>query len=147
LRGRGHGRTERIAQCLRNALSRASALLALLAILNVALAPLAQAAAPPRAASIAEVAASLKSTFGDAFVLCVNADGDGSQPGAPLHHGDGECPLCGIHATVALVAPDAVRLSIRRDAAPVVFFRPEHLARGKAARASPAQPRAPPALA
>jgi len=113
-----------------------------LAVLNFAAAPLAHAAAPSPA-SAEQLAADLKATFGDAAQLCINID-DGSQPSAPAHHGDGDCPLCGAHAGAFLAPPDAVGLPLRRESNTVVSFSATDFTPPPPARASPAQPRAPP---
>ena len=139
----GYRRGDGAALLARNVLARAFAVLSLLAVLNLAAAPLAHAAGPQRA-SVEQLAADMKATFGDAFQLCVNAGDDGAPPGAPTHR-DHDCPLCCLHAAVALAAPDALRLPIRRSATAASFV-PRSFAPPPPARASPAQPRAPPAL-
>jgi len=140
LRKGGHKRSKGA----RKDFSRIFAVLSLLAIFHLAFAPLARAAAPPPA-SVEQLAADLKATFGDAVQLCVNVDDDGSQPGAPAHHGEGECPLCCLHAVSALVPPDVTKLSAPRLASSSVSFAATDFSPPPPARASPAQPRAPPA--
>lgn len=131
------------AQWARHALSRALSLLSLLAILHIVLAPLARASAPAPA-SVEQLAAELKATFGDVVQLCVNVGDDGSKPGAPAHHGDGDCPLCCLQATAAVVPPDVTELPALRLVAADVVFAATDFAPPPPARASPAQPRAPP---
>ena len=119
-------------------------MLSLLAIFNFPAAPLAHAAAPPPA-SIEQTVADLKATFGDGAQLCVNIDDDGPQPLAPTHHGQGDCPLCCAHAGAALTPPDTASVPARREAKTVVNFSATGFSPPPPARASPAQPRAPPA--
>jgi hypothetical protein len=123
-------------------LARAFAVLSLLAVLNIGAAPLAHAVAPT-GHSADQVVAELRATFGDIVQLCVNDDG--SQPSTPLHH-DGDCPLCCLHVGAALVPPDIVKLPARRAVISLVNFAARDFAPPPPARASPAQPRAPPSL-
>jgi len=118
-------------------------MLSLLATFHLALSPLAHAAAPPPA-SVEQLAADLTATFGDAVQLCVNVGDDGAPPGAPAHHGEGDCPLCCLHAVAALAPPDAIKLPAPRLSAGAVSFAATDFAPPPPARASPAQPRAPP---
>jgi len=143
LRVGGYRRGDGAALLARNVLARAFAVLSLLAVLNLAVAPLAHAAGPQRA-SVEQLAADMKATFGDAFQLCVNVGDDGSAPSAPVHHGDGDCPLCCVHAGAVLTPPEAVALPARREAVAALTFVAKDFAPPPPARASPAQARAPP---
>lgn len=133
-----------VAARLRRILSRAFPFVALVAVVNLALAPIVHAAASTHIqTSVSEVAAELKATFGDAFELCVNVSDDGSTP-APAHHVDGDCPLCCPHGAANLIAPEPqpfpVRFAVRRAAPPPTA----DAALPPPSRASPSQPRAPP---
>lgn len=114
---------------------------AFLALFSQALAPIAHAHAQPSAAD--EIAADLKATFGDAFLLCVHVD---ASPHHPSHAGnpcDDGCPLCGALALPAALPPEGFVISApiakaeRLAAPPTVHV-------GPFSRASPNKPRAPP---
>jgi hypothetical protein len=143
--GRSNGRKGRGGFALL-ALPRLFVALALTAVLNLALAPIARAAhVVPRdqAASVGEIAADLQATFGPGFQLCVNVDDEGpSTP--PTHHHDDGCPLCCPHAAALLAAPEPSALPGRTAFAFVTPPSSGAFAPPPPARASPAQPRAPP---
>jgi hypothetical protein len=99
----------------RRAVARPLYLLAFprIAVLLAAFALVAQLTAlpyhhPQSQSDVSSVAATLKATFGDAAVLCVQADGDSSSNTPERHHQghcDDGCPLCQFAAqTVLFVA-------------------------------------------
>jgi hypothetical protein len=113
------------------ALSRLATLVAALALFGQLLAlPYHR---PPAETDLSAIAASLKATFGDNAILCVQAD-EGS-PGAPERrqgHCDDGCPLCQFAAQMVLFAapipamPErldiaAAPLAVRADFAPAAF--------------------------
>ena len=69
-------------------------------------------AAGAYAPTVAEVAAALTATFGDASALCIESgDKDGPVPGGAC---DDQCPLCRFASqAAALVPPDAAALLVR----------------------------------
>ena len=125
--------------------ARLAVVLAFLALFTQWLAPTAHSFAAPAAPET--VFADLRSTFGDAAILCTQIQDDGSPSGpADSHrHGDECCPLCQLHlGAQLLIAPSAAvlpaRFATRVDA---VVPRPSFIAIANLGSSS-AQPRAPP---
>ena len=143
--GRSNGRSGPGARALLS-LRRLFVALALAAVFNLALAPIARAAyvvPHDQAESVGEIAVDLQATFGARFQLCVNVDDDG-LPTPPTHHHDDGCPLCCPHVAGLLAAPEPGALPGRTAFALVAPPLHRAVAPPPPARASPAQPRAPP---
>jgi len=147
LRGEGQAgkrRTGRVGVRARAPLVLLIAALALLAQWFVA--PLREMRAN---APISQVAAELKATFGDAAVLCLQADADGSLPAHdPQNHCDDHCPLCQLHAGVMALWPPAQALpAMRVEIVADIRGPPSTPIPTKSFGAASAQPRAPPSEA
>jgi hypothetical protein len=124
--------------------TRLGLFLAGLAFLSQALAlPMHRMAGP---ADVAEIASELKASFGDAAVLCTQADRD--DPGAPLPvgHCDDHCPLCQAGAgALATILPDVSHTAVRENKMAEAIPPPTESGVFAPRRISQAQPRAPPA--
>jgi hypothetical protein len=73
---------------------------------------------PQTASDLSAVAASLKATFGDNAILCVQADeGSPSAPERRHSHGDEGCPLCQFAAQMVLFAAPIPAAPERLDVA------------------------------
>jgi hypothetical protein len=113
--------------------------LAILALIAQMLAPAHQMAAR---AEVAGVAAELKAAFGDAAVLCIQAE-DGKS--APPRDCDDACPLCLFHCGAhALVLPTLAGLPMRLDVGAETLGLAPAPASHRPAHTAFAQPRAPP---
>jgi hypothetical protein len=67
-----------------------------------------------------QIVAELKTVFGDAAVLCTEAEPDSGNPSPrdPAHPCDDHCPLCQLHASaMALWVPDEAPAPRRFDVA------------------------------
>jgi hypothetical protein len=91
-----------------------AACVAILALIVQMLAPTGHRIAAP--ADVVRIAAELKAAFGDAAVLCIQAE-DGKSAPAPARDCDDSCPLCRFQSGApALMLPSVAGLPMRIDA-------------------------------
>jgi len=127
---------------------------ALVALLLATLALLSQWFVAPvhemrEAEPIGQVAAELKAEFGDAAVLCIQTDVDGSAPAHdPQRHCDDHCPLCQLHGGAMAQWIPRETLPATRAAIVAEIRRPPSISvPANPNGAASAQPRAPPSEA